>query len=289
MSAIFGETLVIEQEDAPPIELVVWGDEFYVRYETKDGYTVCYDSAAGHFCYAEVRTSRLVSTGASAHKRPPVGLRRHLQDSAGVQQARFEARYAQLRPREQPVGSDNLPLVLGPNEGLLSGRRVSEGNVLGLTVLVAFSDVPASVTAADVDALLNADDYHANGNFSSVREYYRLVSNGELHYRNHVVGPVTLGHTKKHYETTSLVPEAFGLAMAELEAQGVDLAPFDSHGESILDAVNFMYAGATVYGVNGNNNNPSELCPTTPCASCNTTASGHISTCSPAWDAGRSI
>ena len=47
MSAIFGETLVIEQEDAPPIELVVWGDEFYVRYETKDGYTVCYDSAAG--------------------------------------------------------------------------------------------------------------------------------------------------------------------------------------------------------------------------------------------------
>ena len=35
MSAIFGETLVIEQENGLEIELVVWGDEFYVRYETK--------------------------------------------------------------------------------------------------------------------------------------------------------------------------------------------------------------------------------------------------------------
>jgi hypothetical protein len=66
MSAIFGETLVIEQEDGPPIELVVWGDEFYVRYETKEGYTVIYDSAAGRFCYADVRDGRFVSTGASA-------------------------------------------------------------------------------------------------------------------------------------------------------------------------------------------------------------------------------
>ena len=47
MSAIFGETLVIEQENGPPIELVVWGDEFYVRYETKEGFTVCYDEAGG--------------------------------------------------------------------------------------------------------------------------------------------------------------------------------------------------------------------------------------------------
>ncbi len=261
MSAIFGETLVIEQENGPPIELVVWGDEFYVRYETKDGYTVCYDRAAGRFCYAEVRDGRLVPTGASAEKRPPIGLRRHLQESAEVQQQRFEARYAQLRPREEAVGSDNVPLVLGPNEGLLDGRRVSEGDVLGLTVLVAFTDVQATVTADDVNALLNADDYRTNGNFCSVREYYRIVSNGKLNYNNRVVGAVTLSHSKKHYETTSLVPEAFGLAMAELEANGIDLAQFDSRGEGIIDAVNFMYAGATVYGINGNNNNPSELWP----------------------------
>ena len=261
VSAIFGETLVIEQEDGPPIELVVWGDEFYVRYETKDGYTVVYDSQAGRFFYAEIRDGRFVSTGASADKRPPVGLRRHLQESAEVQQARFEARYTRLRPREEPVGSDHIALVLGPNEGLLEGRRVSQGPVLGMTVLVEFTDVAATVTANDVDALLNAANYQTNGNFCSVRVYYETVSNGKLNYTNHVVGPVRLSHTKKHYETTSLVPEAFDLAMAELAANGVDLAQFDSRGESIFDAVNFMYAGATVYGVNGNDNNPSELWP----------------------------
>jgi M6 family metalloprotease-like protein len=261
MSAIFGETLVIEQEDGPPIELVVWGDEFYVRYETKEGYTVIYDSAAGRFCYADVRDGRFVSTGASANKRPPVGLRRHLQESPAVQHARFETRYARLRPREEPVGDDNVPLVLGPNEGLLEGRRVSEGDVVGLTVLVAFTDEAAAVTADDATALLNADNYTTNGNFGSVRAYYSTMSSGKLNYTNHVVGPITLSHDKKHYETTSLVPEAFGLAMAELEAAGVDLAQFDSKGEGTIDAVNFMYAGGTVYGVNGNNNNPSELWP----------------------------
>jgi len=261
MSAIFGETLVMQQEDGPPIELVVWGDEFYVRYETKDGYTVIYDIEAGRFCYAEVREGRFVSTGASADKRPPVGLRRHLQESAEVQRARFEARYARMRPKEEPVGGDHMALVLGPNEGLLEGRRVSQGNVLGLTVLVEFTDVAATVNANDVDELLNADNYRKNGNFCSVREYYQIVSNGKLTYTNHVVGPVRLSHTKKHYETTSLVPEAFNLAMAELDANGVDLARFDSLGKSIFDAVNFMYAGETVYGVNGNTNNPSELWP----------------------------
>ena len=258
MSAIFGETLIVEQESAPPIELVVWGDEFYVRYETKDGYTVCYDPMLGRYCYAEIRNGSFVSTRASADKRPPVGLRRHLQESTEVQQARFEARYGKLHPREEStIGT----FVLGPNEGLLEGRRVSDGNILGLTILVSFTDVQASVTADEVDALLNADNYHMNGNFCSVREYYRLVSDGKLDYRNRVVGPVTLSHTKKYYETTSLVPEAFNLAMAELDANGVDLAQFDSRGEGIIDAVNFMYAGATVYGVNGNNNNPSELWP----------------------------
>ena len=41
MRTICGETLVIAQANGPQIELIVWGDEFYVRYETKAGYTVC--------------------------------------------------------------------------------------------------------------------------------------------------------------------------------------------------------------------------------------------------------
>lgn len=262
MSAIFGEILVIQQKDGPPIELVVWGDEFYVRYETRDGYTVCYDQLAGIYCYADIHKGQLVSTGRPAIKSPPFGIRRHLQESAEVQKARFDARFIELRPFKQvtPI-DDNIMFTIGANNGLLNGRRISTGDVIGLTILVEFSDITATVDADDVDALLNEDNYTANGNHCSVREYFSIVSNNHLNYRNQVVGPITLPHTKKHYETTSFVPEAFALAMTQLEADGVDLNQFDSRSEGIIDAVNFMYAGATVYGVNGNNNNPSDLWP----------------------------
>ncbi len=43
MSAIFGETLIFPQDNGPDVELVVFGDEFYSRRETKEGYTVIYD------------------------------------------------------------------------------------------------------------------------------------------------------------------------------------------------------------------------------------------------------
>ncbi len=43
MSSIFGEKLSFPQENGKEIELFVYGDEFYARYETSDGYTVLYD------------------------------------------------------------------------------------------------------------------------------------------------------------------------------------------------------------------------------------------------------
>jgi hypothetical protein len=52
MSAIFGETLTFSQENGPDVKLVVFGDEFYARYETIDGYTVVYDIDLKQYCYS---------------------------------------------------------------------------------------------------------------------------------------------------------------------------------------------------------------------------------------------
>jgi len=261
MSAIFGETLVLGQENGPPVELVVWGDEFYVRYETKCGYTVQYDHKIGRYCYVDTRQGRFVSTHASCDKKPPVGLRRHIQESPEIQRQRFEARYEQIRPREIALGNDNIELTFGPNQGLLSGRQTSQGDILGLTILVDFDDVHADVSSLNVNAMLNNDDYSANGNYCSVKRYFEIASSGKLRYTNHLVGPVTLPRKKSYYETHTLIPDAFALAMDELDKEGFDLARFDSKNEGMIDAVNFIYAGGTIYGINGNNNNPSELWP----------------------------
>lgn len=243
MSAIFGETLVFRQREGDDVELAVFGDEFYARYESRDGYTVVYDPDVGRYCFAHLAAGRFASTGVPLDKRRPPGTPTHLKESGAVRNESFGRRYAEVRPREDLPALERVR-TLAPSQGLLEGRRVSEGTVRGLTVLVDFPDMTSSVTSGDVDALLNQAGYSLNGNRGSVRDYFLTVSNGKLDYRNTVVGPVRLRKNRGHYVTTNLVKEALDLAVRQF---GLDLTDFDSHDQGFVDAVNFMYAGRTVY------------------------------------------
>ena len=242
MSAIFGEYLIFRQEKGPDVELIVYGDEFYARYETTDGYTVVYDIDLGLYCYADVQNGQFISTATPLTKRPPVGLRRHLKESPDVRNEKFRQRYRVIRPEK--TATPHHLRTLGPTRGLLQGRRVSEGQVRGLTILVEFADLQSTVTAADVDEMLNGANYTANGNFCSAREYFRLLSNGKLSYTNVVKGPVRLSRNQAHYKNHLLVKEALDVIAGELQN---DFSQFDSRGEGVIDAINFLYAGRTVY------------------------------------------
>lgn len=243
MSAIFGETLKFQQNNGADVELVVFGDEFYARYETKDGFTVVYDTDREQYCYAILLNGRFASSGAPITKNPPPGIRRHFKESEGIRNEKFRIRYLRMRPPEPPVAA-HIMRTMGSNEGLLPGRRVSKGRVRGLTVLVEFADLSTTVAAEDVNAMLNAEHYNACGNFCSVRDYFRLMSSGKLDYSNRVVGPVKLSRNLNYYKTNLFVQEALDIVVNEF---GVDLSEFDSRSEGIVDALNFMYAGRTVY------------------------------------------
>ncbi|MGK7881791.1 MAG: M6 family metalloprotease domain-containing protein [Crocosphaera sp.] len=243
MSAIFNETLIFDQEQGNSVALVVNGDEFYARYETEDGYTVVYDSDLGQFCYAILLEGMFASSGIPMSQQPPMGVRRHLKESSSVRNAKFQQRYDQLRPIETDI-NPHIFRGRGRNNGLLTGRRVSQGKVKGLTVLVEFTDVTTDVTKAEVEDLLNGDNYRENGNFCSVREYFRLMSGGKLDYTNVVVGPIKLSRNRSYYENNSLVKEALDKAVNQF---GINLSDFDSNGDGVIDAINFMYAGRTVY------------------------------------------
>lgn len=243
MSAIFGETLTFTQENGPDVRLVVFGDEFYARYETEDGYTVVDDSDLGLFCYAFLVNGEFVSSGIPLTKRPPAGVRRHFKESEMVRNAKFEKRYTLMTPPANPYQPTNTMLTFGPNNGLLEGRRVSEGSVRGLTILVQFQDIKSSTTSAEVEEMLNGQSYSGNGNFCSVRKYYHLMSNGKLDYTNEVVGPITLRHKRYYYTQNPLMEEA----LDAVAAMGIDFSRFDSNGEGIIDAMSFLYAGQTEY------------------------------------------
>lgn len=242
MSAVFGEILRFGQGAAGEVTLRVTGDEFYATYETLDGYSVVNDVDRELFCYAVLLNGALVSSGVPATEPAPVGVPRHLRESVPVRARRFQARRANtLRPPHGVMAE--AALTLGPSQGLLEGRRLSVGNVRGLTILVEFQDVGTTVTSADVDGLLNADNYHVNGNFCSARQYFRTVSSNKLDYRNDVVGPFKLSRNRSHYVQNLLVKEALDLAVQA----GVDLRQYDSRNEGIIDALNIMYAGQTQY------------------------------------------
>lgn len=243
MSAITGEILTFSQEKGPDVKLRVFGDEFYSRYENLNGYTVVYDVDLGRFCYAYLIKGEFVSSGVDLSRAPPEKIWRHLKESEQVRNDKFEARYVKMNPPAEPYQPTATLKTFGPNKGLLEGRRLSEGDIKGLTILVQFKDVKSTVTREDVDRMLNGENYTENGNFCSVREYFQLMSGGKLNYTNVVVGPVTLSKNRQYYVAHLLVEEALDLAIAS----GVNLKEFDSRGEKIVDAINFLYAGQTQY------------------------------------------
>ena len=243
MSAIFGEVLKFGQPNGDEIELRVFGDEHYARYETLDGFTAVYDTEYGQYCYARLAAGVFRSTGTPVTQPPPSDLVRHLQEAPEVVESRSQARKSRRSALAGGRPADQVVRTFGPNQGLLEGRVLSTGVVKGLTILVNFQDVRSTVTPADVEALLNGANYSANGNICSAREYFLRVSSGKLDYTNEVVGPFTLSRNRSFYINNLLVEEALQLAVDA----GVDLTQFDSRNEGIVDALNVLYAGQTQY------------------------------------------
>ncbi|WP_161515209.1 M6 family metalloprotease domain-containing protein [Priestia megaterium] len=237
MSAIFGEigTLPHGNEE---VKLRIFGDEFYARYETLDGYTAVYDVDLGKYCYASLENGLFKSTGEDITGPPPIGISPHLEES--VIRRNFTNRRNEI-PTNIVIEPNR---VFGPNEGLLKGTPITKGEVKGLTILVEFSDVSTPITLNDVDEMLNGENYKVNGNHCSVREYFEIVSNKALIYRNHVVGPIKLSREREYYIDELFIKEAMDIVMNELD---IDLSDFDSMKRGVVDAVNFFYAGETIW------------------------------------------
>ncbi len=238
MSALLGELVPLAQPRGPEIRLRVTGDEFYAVYETAAGYTAADDGELGLFCHAALEDGALVSSGVPLSEPPPAGTPRHLREAPDVRTSRREAQ----RRRHDFRRALQAP-VMPSGRGLLPGRRVSDGEVRGLVMLLEFQDVRCKVRPDEVSALFNGEDYRGHGNACSVHDYFRRVSSGRLDYAADVIGPFRLGRERAFYAGVGLVGEAFDI----LDALGIDLRRYDSRGEGFADAISLMYAGPVQY------------------------------------------
>lgn len=240
-----GEVFPATQPDGQTVSVRIWGDEYYRVVESLDGYTLIPDPATGEICYARVSGDgrELVSTGVRAGTDATrLGLEKHLRIDPKVRdeiarrtRARLAAEDAQLLAK-------------------LKSRRTGEvtadsGQVLGLTLLIDFPDVEATIPAAEIEAFCNEPGYDANGNNGSVRDYFLDVSDGILDYTNHVVPQYYRALHEKVYYTDFTQPypvrarELILEALNALEASGYDLSRHDSNGDGLIDAINAFYAG----------------------------------------------
>ncbi len=243
MSSLNGEVILADQSVGNALQLRVFGDEFYARHETLDGFTVIYDTEQRRYCYATLAVGRFVSSGIPVYKPAPRDLRRHLKEHPKCRNEKFGLRHAFIRRPEELVDTGSMR-TLGPDDGLLNGRKLHRGSIQGLTVIVDFDDVRTNIAITDVEAMFNSDHYSANGNYCSVKTYFETVSSGKLTYTNLVVGPIRLSKRRSHYINNLLVKEAMDIVVNDLN---IDLTRFDSRDEGIVDAINFLYAGESQY------------------------------------------
>jgi hypothetical protein len=101
MTAIHGERLTFGQRDGSEVQLVVFGDELYARYETLDGHSAVYDDGRGDFCYARLVDGAFVSSGAPVTGPPPPGAVQHGTESATVRQAKSAEAHAKKFPSQR--------------------------------------------------------------------------------------------------------------------------------------------------------------------------------------------
>jgi len=243
MCLVLGKIRTFPQKNGKDVQLKVYGDEFYARYETMDGYTVLYDTDKETYCFAVLAKGVLISSGAPIYKPMPIGVIRHIQEDKTVRNKKFDEKYQMMRPPNSPP--PGVSATLGRNNGLLSGTQLSrESKVKGLTILINFKDVTTRIGKEHVEALLNGDNFSAYGNSCSVKEYYKKISSNRIEYTNTVVGPVTLKKNRAHYINNPCMNEALDIAISDF---GVDLRQFDCKNRGIVDAINFLYAGETLY------------------------------------------
>ncbi len=125
------------------------------------------------------------------------------------------------------------------------------GDVLGLTILVDFSDVPArsDLTRADFDDYLNKPGGRAGwGNKGSIRDYFYAQSNGRLRYNNNVTYYVRVPNTYAYYNDTALSSGTNGRrlltdAINQLKADGYDFSGLTANAQGRVIATNLLWAG----------------------------------------------
>ncbi len=247
-----GDIFSLRQPDRSRVDVRVYGDEFYQRVESLDGFTLVRDPETGWICYAKVApdAEEFISTGIvypgtpvaewddSAKKNKIRKLHRHLKLKAAAVRRKAQARRAELMAGEEPQPKS------APGE--FAAVKSLTGSIVGLTILIEFPDEPNTIAPAQVDAFCNEVGYSGYDNNGSVRDYFYDVSNQNLEYTNYVTEYYTAQNNKSYYDDCDggRARELLGEALNWLDDEGFDFSILTRNGSNEITALNVFYAGS---------------------------------------------
>lgn len=248
-----GDAFDLKQPDGTFIPVKVWGDEYYQRVESLDGYTLIRNSESW-ICYARLNADRsafiatpLRYTGkTSLSQLSRLGITRSLRLNPLARQAKADKRIRELEIDEQGV---NLIRHGTPAAMRKRGSQQITGDIVGLLLLIDFSDEPATITREQMDNFANQVGYTEFSNNGSVHDYYWDVSGQQLNYTNITTEYYRALQPKTYYDTPEgKARELVTEALNALDARGFDFSALSTNSSNQVLAVNVLHAGRTDQG-----------------------------------------
>lgn len=225
--------ITIKQPDGSALTIRVIGDEYFNFRTTEDGYTVVKNSA-GFYVYAKSVNGNIVPSTIVARN----SVERNTSDRAFLSSV---SKYLQADATAANAQRINVN-AMHRQAGI--AKSITSSNFKGLIILAQFTDKKFIVP--NVNAVMkkttNQVGYTEDGFTGSVRDYFRVASNGVFDPQFDVVGPVTLD-----YKQTDAKGSSNGRALVRdacLKAKdSVDFSKYDLNGDGYVDMIYVIFAG----------------------------------------------
>lgn len=180
----------------------------------------------------------------------------HYRETDGTLRKLSEQEFARLQKRAEERRMERNEQRAGVRK---APRKEPSLNIAprGLLILAEFQDVQfqPSNTQAEMDSMLNGNNYSYDISLGSARKYFQDQSNGTYNPHFDVVGPVTLPQPMAYYgqnletdddrDGDDAMIGDFVLHACSIASQlpGVDLSQYDNDYDGYVDFVYIIYAG----------------------------------------------
>lgn len=260
------------QPNGEVVQLRVFGDEYYARTETPEGYTVVLDGRTYYYALLSADGGSLIPSTTRADEAAPADLAKHLDLPKAVISGKRHANHQKYDGDRAERWSERVKAVRTARDGVKKGGMSKAaaqakaapfiGNKKGLTILVQFPNDPATAgqdpvnfptTRNKIVNYCNQEGYTQDGNTGSVRDFFYDQSLGKLVYTQAVTQIVTLPKARNYYNfedyPTNTEPRGDAGrvllldAIKELREANFDFSSLSVDGSGDVYATNIFFAG----------------------------------------------